>query len=163
MIAGWNHTRGLLSAGRSRDLCVLLHVVIRDDLFSYVIWESLAFWFRRCTQQRPLRILYVDIVGDVEILQNLLCNVREVGGNISALMEALGGIYDNRDGDRRVVDWSESRERRNVVDFVITMRYRIDLLRSAGFACRRVSIEDGHFAGSMQHYALEHFFHFCRG
>src|SRR5206468_10856439 len=132
------HTRRLLSSGSTGDLCVVLHVVIRGDLFSYVIWESLAFRFRRCTQQRPLRILYVDIVRDIEILQDLLSDVREVGSDISALMQALGRIYDNRNGDRRVVDWSESRERCNVVDLVITMCNRIDLLRSAGFSCRGV-------------------------
>ena len=63
-----------------------------------------------------------NVVGSVQIFEDLLRDPLEHGrGNLSALMQSNCGIQNHGDGDRRIVDRSESGERSHVLGVRIGM------------------------------------------
>src|SRR5438105_15771639 len=100
----------------------------------------------------------------MQILEHLLCYaLKDRAANLTAVMPTHRRVQNYGDRDRRVVDRSESRERRDVLGPRISSGGRIDFLRRAGLTGRAVALENGFFAGSVQDNTLHHLLHLRGG
>src|SRR4029077_6579432 len=84
-------------------------------------------------------------------------------GNLPPLVQTHGGVENDRDGNRGVVDGSKAGERRDIPSSRIRFGGGINFLRRAGLARRAVAFENRFLARAVQHYTLHHLFHLgCR-
>src|SRR5437762_12810597 len=100
----------------------------------------------------------------MQILEHLLrYPLKHRATDLTAVMPTYRRVQNYGDRDCRVVDRSESRERRDVLSPRISSGSRIDFLRRAGLTVRAVALESGFLTGSVQDNALHHLLHLPRG
>src|SRR5947199_8011152 len=100
----------------------------------------------------------------MQILEHLLrYPLKHRATDLTAVMPTYRRVQNYGDRDCRVVDRSESRERRDVLSPRISSGSRINFLRRAGLTGRAVALENGFFAGSVQDNALHHLLHLRSG
>src|SRR5947208_16251207 len=100
----------------------------------------------------------------MQILEHLLrYPLKHRATDLTAVMPTYQRVQNYGDRDCRVVDRSESRERRDVLSPRISSGSRINFLRRACLTGRAVALENGFFAGSVQDNTLHHLLHLRSG
>ena len=100
----------------------------------------------------------------MQILEHLLrYPLKHRATDLTAVMPTYRRVQNYGDRDCRVVDRSESRERRDVLSPRISSGSRINFLRRACLTGRAVALENGFFAGSVQDNTLHHLLHLRSG
>ena len=169
------HQDGALRRRRVNDLRHLRSVIADDLRQRRITLRSDSFLLRTqagergrveqrlCEESGRGRRFQFSVRLDIQSGQNLFCNLVEDGRSyISAVIRTGRLVNHNDDDDRRILNRSEADERADELRLRVGLRLRINLLRRACFARRRVAVESRFLGSPVDRHLFKHMAHGLR-